>query len=126
MKPENNDEHSPRNEGEKRHFESCSDAFKSGREDATAKAREAAPKLKAAVADVIFDVAYGTAYGACFAGAFANEFIPKTVKDVVGRGVAKGAETGRSAADKMRGHAGGQTSEDGEAETGSAEFPVMA
>ncbi|MBT8038297.1 MAG: hypothetical protein KJO21_12210 [Verrucomicrobiae bacterium] len=98
MNPENNHEEMPRDTEKKRHFDSCSDAFRSGRDDATAKAREAAPELKAAIADVIFDVAYGTAYGAFFASAFANEFVPQTVKD----GVSKGAAAGRRAADKVR------------------------
>ena len=95
METENN--HEAENEA-KRHFESCSDAFQSGREDATAKAREAAPKLKGAIADTIFNMAYGAAYGAFFASAFANEFVPQSVKD----GVAKGAAAGRDAADKVR------------------------
>ena len=94
METENNHEKTDA----KRHFDSCSDAFQSGREDATAKAREAAPKLKGAIADTIFDMAYGAAYGAFFASAFANEFVPQVVKD----GVAKGAAAGRSAADKVR------------------------
>ncbi|MEJ6572268.1 MAG: hypothetical protein QNL01_12015 [Akkermansiaceae bacterium] len=87
---------------EKRHFESCSDAFQAGKDDATARAREAAPKLKAAIADAIFDVAYGATYGAVFAGTFANEFVPKSVRDAVEKGVAKGAAAGRTAADKVR------------------------
>ena len=93
METENTD-----NRQEKRNFESCSDAFKSGMEDATAKAKEAAPKLKGMVTDTVFDMAYGAAYGAFFASAFANEFIPQAVKD----GVAKGAAAGRDAAEKMR------------------------
>ncbi len=99
METENNHENTQKQE--KRHFESCSDAFKAGKEDATAKAREAAPRLKGFVADAIFDVAYSAAYGAFFAGAFANELLPQTVKD----GLAKGAAAGRKAADKMREHA---------------------
>jgi len=94
METENNHEENDA----KRHFESCSDAFQSGRDDATAKAREAAPKLKGVIADTIFDMAYGAAYGAFFASAFAHEFVPQVVKD----GVAKGAAAGRSAADKIR------------------------
>ncbi|MFK7909324.1 MAG: hypothetical protein AB8F34_01855 [Akkermansiaceae bacterium] len=82
----------------KRHFESCADAFRAGKEDAAAKAQEAAPKLKSAIADVIFDVAYGATYGAVFASAFANEFVPQAVKE----GVAKGAAAGKDAADKVR------------------------
>jgi hypothetical protein len=126
METENNYENKPQDTEEKRHFESCSDALRSGREEATAKAREAAPKLKAAVADVIFDVAYGAAYGACFAGAFANEFVPKTVKDVVGKGVAKGAAAGRSAADKVRGHTEMKTSDNDVTETDPAGLPAPA
>ncbi len=82
----------------KRSFESCADAFNSARQDATDKAKEAAPKIKGAIADAVFDMAYGAAYGTFFASAFANEFIPQTVKD----GVAKGAAAGRAAADKVR------------------------
>ncbi len=98
MNTENNHHEENKDTKEKRHFESCSDAFRAGKEDATAKAREAAPKLKSAIADVIFDVAYGATYGAVFAGAFANEFVPQAVKD----GVAKGAAAGKDAADKVR------------------------
>lgn len=98
METENNHEQQSEGRKEKRHFESCADAFRAGREDATAKAREAAPKLKSAVADVVFDIAYGATYGAVFAGAFANEFVPQAVKD----GVAKGAAAGKDAADKVR------------------------
>lgn len=104
METENNYEDMPQENEGKRHFESCSDAFKAGKEDAAAKAREAAPKLKAAIADALFDVAYGATYGAVFAGAFANEFVPKSVKEAVEKGVAKGAAAGRSAADKVRSH----------------------
>lgn len=102
MNTENDDQISEETTEAKRQFDSCSNAFQAGREDATAKAREAAPKLKSAVADTIFDVAYGVTYGAFFAGAFANEFIPKAVKDVVAQGVEKGAAAGRKAADKVR------------------------
>lgn len=101
-----NSESPPHNAAEKtdtkRHYDSCSNAFRAGRDDATAKAREAAPKFKGVVADTIYDVAYGVTYGAFFAGAFANEFIPKAVKDVLAQGVEKGAAAGRAAADKVR------------------------
>jgi len=96
------------NQGEKRHFESCRDAFTSGKQDATAKAKEAAPKLKGFIADTVFDVAYGAAYGTFFASAFASEFVPQSVKD----GVAKGAAAGRDAARKMRERAHGGKAED--------------
>lgn len=104
----------------KRHFESCSEAFRAGKEDATAKARETAPKLKSAIAGVIFDVAYGATYGAVFAGAFANEFVPRAVKD----GVAKGAAAGRNAADKARSRMN-KNAQDVEA-ADSAELPAPA
>ncbi len=110
---------------EKRHFESCSDAFQAGKDDATARAREAAPKLKAAIADAIFDVAYGATYGAVFAGAFANEFVPKSVRDAVEKGVAKGAAAGRGAADKVRSKvkpAANSATDDG----GTIELPAPA
>ena len=98
METENNHDTTQQGTQEKRHFDSCSHAFQSGREDATAKAREAAPRLKGFLADAVFDVAYSAAYGAFFAGAFAHEFVPQSVKD----GLAKGAAAGRGAASKMR------------------------
>ena len=110
----------------KRHFDSCSNAFQAGREDATTKAREAAPKLKGAVADTIYDVAYGVTYGAFFAGALAKEFIPKAVKDVVAQGVEKGAAAGRAAADKVR-QPSPSANETGEvAESDPLELPAPA
>lgn len=86
---------------ERRHFESCSNAFKAGKEDATAKAREAAPKMKSAVTETVHDVAYGLAYGAFFAGAFAHELLPKSVKDAVAKGIDRGSAAGRNAAEKV-------------------------
>jgi len=106
----------------KRHFESCSEAFKSGMDDATEKAKEAAPKIKGAIADAVFDVAYGAAYGAFFASAFANEFIPQSVKD----GLAKGAAAGKDAADKMRERAKGSTQEKSDDGGGTIELPAHA
>ena len=120
METENNHENSQ--EQEKRHFDSCTDAFKAGRDDATAKAREAAPRLKSFVADAVFDVAYSAAYGAFFAGAFANEFVPQTVKD----GLAKGAAAGRSAADKMRERARKKSTEENADQVDTLELPAPA
>lgn len=117
METENNPE-----EKEKRRFESCSDAFKSGRQDATEKARAAAPKFKGAVADAVFDVAYGAAYGAFFASAFANEFIPRAVKD----GVAKGAAAGRDAASKVRERARAAARPEPAEDGGAIELPSHA
>ncbi|NWK55446.1 hypothetical protein HW115_07475 [Verrucomicrobiaceae bacterium N1E253] len=85
---------------EKRHFESCGNAFHAGREDATAKAKQAAPQVKGVIADAVYDVTYGLAYGAFFAGAFAKEFIPKSVVEVVSDGVSKGAAAGKAAANQ--------------------------
>lgn len=117
--------HEEETENTKRQFDNCGAAFKAGRSDATAKAREAAPKLKGAVADAVYDVAYGAAYGVFFAGAFANEFVPRSVRDVVGKGVAKGAAAGRKAADKMRtkSEAANHNNEDAD---GSLELPAPA
>ena len=121
MNTENDNHTSDQNTDPKRHFDSCSNAYQAGREDATTKAREAAPKLKGAVADTIYDVAYGVTYGAFFAGALAKEFIPKAVKDVVAQGVEKGAAAGRAAADKVR-----QPSTSEVAESDPLELPAPA
>ena len=117
-----NTENTNDNQNEKRSFESCSDAFKSGMEDATAKAKEAAPKLKGMIVDGIFDVAYSAAYGAFFASTFANEFVPQAVKD----GVAKGAAAGKEAAEKMRERAGNTNSAEGSVSEGTIELPAPA
>ncbi|MGB0991645.1 MAG: hypothetical protein ACPG32_04160 [Akkermansiaceae bacterium] len=107
---DHSDNHENFDNGAKRQFESCGDAFSAGRSDATSKAREAAPKLKEAVSGAVHDLAYGAAYGVFFAGAFANEFVPQSVKD----GIAKGAKAGRNAADKMRSTAKNQDTDPGD------------
>lgn len=104
---------------EKRNFESCSEAFKNGKQDASAKAKEAAPKLKGLIADTVFDMAYGAAYGAFFASTFANEFLPQAVKD----GVAKGAAAGRDAADKVRERAKSAVNPEKQEGGGTIELP---
>jgi len=82
----------------KRQFDTMSDAIKAGKQEGSAKAREAAPSLKSCVAEAFHDLAYGVAYGAFFTGSFANELVPKTVKN----GLSKGAKAGRDAAQKAR------------------------
>ena len=79
-------------------FNNFKDAVKHGADDARAKAQEAAPKIKGAIAEAAFDLAYSVAYGTVFAGAFANEFVPQSVKE----GLKKGAEAGRRASEKAR------------------------
>ena len=91
-------EKQPVEEEIKRQFDTMGDALRAGKDEGSAKAREAAPGLKSCVAEAFHDLAYGAAYGAFFTGSFANELVPKTVK----RGLAKGAEAGKAAARKAR------------------------
>jgi hypothetical protein len=88
----------PVEEETKRQFDTMVDALRAGKDEGSAKAREAAPSLKSCVAEAFHDLAYGIAYGAFFTGSFANEIVPKTVKS----GLAKGAEAGKAAARKAR------------------------
>ena len=78
----------------KRQFDSMGDALRAGKDEGSAKAREAAPGLKSCVAEAFYGLAYGVAYGAFFSGFFVNELVPKAVKS----GFAKGAEAGKAAA----------------------------
>lgn len=100
MNPEMTSEPHTENTSEesKPSFNNFKDALKHGADDARAKAQEAAPKLKGAIAEAAFDLAYSVAYGTVFAGAFANEFVPQSVKE----GLKKGAEAGRRASEKAR------------------------
>ncbi len=91
-------EEQPVEEETKRQFDTMNDALRAGKDEGSAKAREAAPSLKSSVAEVFHDLAYGVAYGAFFTGSFANELIPNTLKN----GLAKGAEAGKAAARKAR------------------------
>ena len=68
-------------------FSSFYQAFESGRKDASSIAREAAPKLKQALAGAAHDVAYGAAFGACFAACFAKELLPSSVRETLRRGM---------------------------------------
>ena len=85
-------EEQPVEEETKRQFDTMGDALRAGKDEGSAKAREAAPGLKSCVAEAFHDLAYG----AFFTGSFANELVPKTVKS----GLAKGAEAGKAAARK--------------------------
>lgn len=78
-------------------FESFSQAIGAARRDASFKAREAAPKLKKALAGAAHDVAYGAAFGACFAACFAKELIPAGLRESLKRG----ANAGREAAESL-------------------------
>jgi len=86
----------PVEEETKRQFDNMRDALRAGKDEGSAKAREAAPGLKSCIAEAFHDLAYSVAYGAFFTGSFANELVPKTVKS----GLAKGAEAGKAAARK--------------------------
>ena len=88
----------PVEEETKRQFDTMGDALRAGKNEGSAKAREAAPGLKSCVAEAFHNLAYGVAYGAFFTGSSANELVPKTVKS----GLAKGAEAGKAAARKAR------------------------
>jgi hypothetical protein len=89
-------------EAKKRHFESFGDALNAAKEDACNKAKEAAPKLKSAVADAVHDMAYGGAYGAVFLGAFAAELIPGAIREGVVKGAQAGRDKARQACEKVR------------------------
>ena len=81
-----------------RQFDTMGDALWAGKDEGSAKAREAAPDFKSCVAEAFHGLAYGVAYGAFFSGFFVNELVPKTVKS----GLAKGAEAGKAAARMAR------------------------
>ena len=86
----------------KRHFDSFGEAFRGAREDATRKAKEAAPRMKSAVTEVVYELAYGGAYGGVFLGALAAELVPENIKESVARGARAGREKARTAADRAR------------------------
>ena len=88
-------------EAEKHHFESVAEAMRSAKDDATNRAKEAAPKMKSAVAAAIYDLTYGGAYGAVFLGAFASELIPKPVRESFSKGAKAGRDTAKKAKDKV-------------------------
>lgn len=88
-------------EAEKHHFESVAEAMRSAKDDATNRAKEAAPKMKSAVADVLYDLTYGGAYGAVFLGALASELIPKPVRESFSKGAKAGRDTAKKAKDKV-------------------------
>jgi hypothetical protein len=77
-------------------YTTFSEAFDTARQDAASMAREAAPKLKQALAGAAHDLAYGAAFGACFAACFAREIIPESLRETLRRG----ADAGRDAAAK--------------------------
>lgn len=80
-----------------RHFDSFSQAIGAARRDASFKAREAAPKLKKALAGAAHDVAYGAAFGACFAACFAKELVPARLRESLKRGAKAGREAAEGA-----------------------------
>ena len=88
-------------EDEKRQFESVAEAMRSASDDATNRAKAAAPKMKSAVADVLYDLTYGGAYGAVFLGAFVTELIPKPVRESFLKGAKAGRDTAKKAKDKV-------------------------
>ncbi|MEO1844485.1 MAG: hypothetical protein ABGZ37_09440 [Akkermansiaceae bacterium] len=100
--PRMDQEQDPQEEAGKRQFESFGEAVRSAKDDATSKAKEAAPKMKSAVAEVIYDLTYGSAYGAVFLGAFAAELVPKPIKDEFTKGAKAGRDKARTARDKVR------------------------
>lgn len=100
--PEAKCDHTAEEGAAKRHFDSFSDAVNAAKEDACDKAREAAPKLKAAVAEAVHDLAYGGAFGAVFLGAFAAELVPSGLKEVLAKGAKAGREKAGQARDKVR------------------------
>lgn len=89
----------PENPGRKP-FESVRDAVETARKEAGAMAKDTAPKLKAAVAEVVYDIAYGAAFGTFFAGTFANELLPRQFKDCLAKGAAAGRSAARKACEK--------------------------
>lgn len=64
----------PVEEETKRQFDNMGDALRAGKDEGSAKAREAAPGLKSCIAEAFHDLAYGVAYGA---------FSPSVEEDVV-------------------------------------------
>lgn len=75
-------------------YTTFSQAIDAARRDAKSRARDAAPKLKEALAGAAHDITYGAAFGACFAACFARELVPSSLRDAIHRG----ARDGRDAA----------------------------
>jgi hypothetical protein len=73
-------------------YTSFSQAIDTARTDAKFKAREAAPKLKEALAGAAHDITYGAAFGACFAAAFAKELLPAGLREAIRHGVRDGRD----------------------------------
>ncbi len=95
-----NDTHDPihdtgATEPEAPRYTNFSQAIDTARRDASSKAREAAPRLKEALAGAAHDLAYGAAFGACFAACFAKELVPSSLRESLRRG----AKDGRKAAE---------------------------
>ena len=78
------------------------DFFRKGVEDATAKAKEYAPKFKKEVDTILGEVAYGAGFVPGFLGTFIKEFIPEGFSEELQRGVAKGQESARECATKVK------------------------
>lgn len=72
-------------------YTTFSEALDTARHDAESMAREAAPKLKQALAGAAHDLAYGAAFGACFAACFARELIPAGLRESIKRGAKDGS-----------------------------------
>lgn len=81
---------------------SLKETFEKVTNDAKAKAEEAAPKVKQAMASAAHDVAYGAAYGASFIGTLVSECLPQIIKEGMEKGNAAGGDAAKSAADKLR------------------------
>lgn len=79
-------------------YGSFAQAIGTARRDASFKAREAAPKLKKALAGAAHDMAYGAAFGACFAACFAKELVPAGLRESLRRGAKAGREAAEDAA----------------------------
>ena len=86
----------------KRHFDSFGEAFRRAREEAASKAKEAAPRIKSAMTEVVHELAYGSAYGAVFLQTLAGELVPGNIKGSVARGARAGRENARAATERAR------------------------
>ena len=81
------------------HWDSFHQAFKEGAAHAKAAAEDAAPKVKAALAEATYAIGYGVAYATVFSYTLAKGFVPEPVK----AGGRDGAEAGRKAAESFAG-----------------------
>lgn len=97
-----NENNSHDSKPEKKGFSGIDEVFKTAIDDASAKAREAAPKVKDAIDKALQDLVYGVAYGTSFTGTFVNEFVPDAVKESVCKGASEGRQAAAEASGRMR------------------------